>query len=251
MKYKKTLLVFSIITIGLLFFFFANKLGIPLSEKIMSKKTNTDKISKTRRTVDDVIAIYGTSARQQLQPYFKQAKVAYPPRAITFLAMKQEQLLEVWAKGNDKKWHFINQYAIKQLSGHQGPKLREGDKQVPEGIYQLSGLNPNSSYHLSMKLNYPNAFDQQQADAEGRAEPGTNIFIHGKAVSIGCLAMGDKTIETLFVLANDVGVENISVIITPYDPRRQPLRVTGKHQPVWLAGLYTQIESVLKQKAMR
>lgn len=45
----------------------------------------------------------------------------------------------------------------------------EGDKQVPEGLYKIEGFNPNSSYHLSMKLNYPNAFDLQHANKEGRS----------------------------------------------------------------------------------
>jgi murein L,D-transpeptidase YafK len=74
---------------------------------------------------------------------------------------------------------------MKRASGKAGPKLREGDGQVPEGIYRIDGLNPNSSYHLSLKLNYPNDFDLEQARTEGRTELGGDIFIHGKAVSIG------------------------------------------------------------------
>jgi L,D-transpeptidase catalytic domain len=85
---------------------------------------------------------------------------------------------------------FIHSYSVLVASGHNGPKLREGDRQVPEGFYRITSLNPNSSYHLSIKLNYPNAFDQQHADEEGRDRLGGDIFIHGKAASIGCLAMG-------------------------------------------------------------
>lgn len=95
--------------------------------------------------------------------------------------------------------------------------------QVPEGIYRIEYLNPNSSYHLSMKLNYPNDFDLTHAKAEGRSEPGTNIFIHGKAVSIGCLAMGDEVAEELFVLASDIGHRNIAVAMATRDPRKNKL----------------------------
>ena len=57
-----------------------------------------------------------------------------------------------------------------------------------------------------MKLDYPNAFDRLHANAEGRTQPGSNIFIHGKAASIGCLAMGDAAIEELFLLVSDIGI---------------------------------------------
>ena len=80
-----------------------------------------------------------------------------------------------------------------------------------------------------MKLNYPNEFDLAHAKIEGRTKPGSNIFIHGKAVSIGCLAMGDKTIEELFILANDVGINNITVVISPLDPRVNILKYNEKN----------------------
>jgi len=71
----------------------------------------------------------------------------------------------------------VADYRITAASGTAGPKLREGDRQVPEGIYRIVGLNPNSRYHLSMKLDYPNAFDRHQAARDGRARPGSDIFI--------------------------------------------------------------------------
>ena len=160
------------------------------------------------------------------------------------LALKDTAQLEVWA-GPKEDPTFIRSYEIKALSGVPGPKLREGDRQVPEGIYKIEGLNPNSSYHLSMKLNYPNSFDLKHAKAEGRREPGTNIFIHGKAVSIGCLAMGDRAIEELFVLAHDTGRHNVRVIIAPADPRKSSL-VVDKH-PSWVTELYQSLETEFRQ----
>lgn len=194
-----------------------------------------------KRTIADVMDKYGDSSRQTLKPLFQNAGVAYPPEEIALLALKDIDNLELWAKSNDN-WHYIEQYPILAASGQSGPKLREGDRQVPEGIYQIIGLNPNSSYHLSMKLNYPNAFDLKWAKKEKRNEPGSNIFIHGKAVSIGCLAMGDDVIEDLFTLTHDVGKSNIKVIISPTDPRINPLVPPINAKP-WVTTLYQQIET--------
>jgi murein L,D-transpeptidase YafK len=95
-----------------------------------------------------------------------------------------------------------------------------------------------------MKLNYPNQFDLKWAKHEGRKSPGTNIFIHGKAVSIGCLAMGDKSIEELFVLSKLVGLKNVRVIISPSDPLLTPLENTDSSRP-WIDTLYLDIEQAL------
>lgn len=187
------------------------------------------------RSVTDVVEKYGDSARQRMKPYFKQANLTYPPKSIVLLAIKDQAKLELWDTSKQKP-AFIREYPIQALSGVSGPKLREGDRQVPEGIYDIVYLNPNSSYHLSMKLNYPNAFDKKHAKAEGRTEPGTNIFIHGKAVSIGCLAMGDDVAEELFILATDIGYGNIKVAIAPSDPRTESLKpVEGL---AWTTDLY-------------
>ncbi len=194
------------------------------------------------RTVDDVLDQYGQEALARLLPAFLRAEVGYPPQEVVFLAMKEEAQLEVWARG-EGAFVQVKTYPIRKGSGRAGPKLREGDLQVPEGIYSVTYLNPNSSYHLSMKIDYPNEFDLQHARREGRRHPGGNIFIHGKAVSIGCLAMGDRAIEELFVLAAEVGIENISVIIAPHDARQEPLDPTAEHLPVWVDDLYESIET--------
>lgn len=190
------------------------------------------------RTVSDVAAQYGQESRQRMKPYFEQAGVQYPPKSIALLALKEEAILELWDTSSNQPVH-IHDYPIQALSGVSGPKLREGDRQVPEGIYDIVYLNPNSSYHLSMKLNYPNSFDKKHAKAEGRSQPGTNIFIHGKAVSIGCLAMGDEAAEELFILATDIGYGNIEVAIAPSDPRTETLKpVEGL---TWTEELYNKL----------
>lgn len=173
-----------------------------------------------------------------MTPYFAKAKVAYPPKEVILLALKEEKKLEVWARG-DGEYRFIRDYAIQAASGKAGPKLRQGDKQVPEGIYRIVGLNPNSHYHLSMKLDYPNEFDLYHAEQEGRYDPGSDIFIHGKAASIGCLAMGDEAIEELFVLTAKAGKENVKVVIAPRDFRRHPPEsLQSGDLPEWSPELY-------------
>ena len=196
-------------------------------------------------TVDNILQDYSAYTTRKLNPYFAKANVSYPPREVTFIALKQEKKLELWARGTGE-FRFIRDYDIKAASGMAGPKLRQGDKQVPEGIYRIEGLNPNSHYHLSMKINYPNEFDLFHAEQEGRTAPGSDIFIHGKAASIGCLAMGDEAIEELFVLTAQVGAENVKVVIAPHDPRTYPLEADAKALPQWTPALYSMISREIK-----
>ncbi len=227
MKKRETFLVAGV-AVSVLLYFFGRGYWYPVYIKLTGK-----------RTVADVISSVGEEARSRLYPYFDEAGVTYPPEQITLLATKNDRQLELWALHNSNPV-FIRKFQVHAQSGVPGPKLREGDKQVPEGIYQIEGLNPNSSYHLSMKLNYPNEFDLKHAKAEGRENPGSNIFIHGKAVSIGCLAMGDEAIEDLFVLVHDVGRTKVNVVIAPSDPRESPLDARAK--PAWVTELYETIE---------
>jgi hypothetical protein len=195
------------------------------------------------RTVHDVIALYGPAADQRLRPYFHLAGVSYPPAALFFLGFKAEKRLEVWAQHQDA-WVFIRTYVIEAASGTSGPKLREGDTQVPEGFYTIEAFNPNSRFHLSMKLDYPNAFDRQQAALEGRDQLGGDIFLHGKAVSEGCLAMGDEAIEELFVLVARVGSEQVEVLLAPYDFRHHTVE-SDSDSPPWVEALYGEMQREL------
>lgn len=192
------------------------------------------------RSIDDALYAYGPAAVDQLKPHFRKAGVAYPPREIVLIAIKDERKMELWARDSGK-FKLIRPYNIKAASGMRGPKLRQGDRQVPEGIYRIERLNPNSNYHLSMKVDYPNEFDLAHADDDGRTNLGGDIFIHGKNVSAGCLAMGDAAIEELFVLAAHVGPGNIKVIIAPSDPRQRPMDASLAHLPYWTSELYTRI----------
>lgn len=107
--------------------------------------------------------------------------------------------MEVYGIDQKSSNRFLFAYHILAASGTVGPKLREGDEQVPEGIYSISGLNPNSQFHLSLRVDYPNTNDRQQAQLESRTNLGQDIMIHGRAASIGCLALGDEAAEDLFI----------------------------------------------------
>lgn len=195
------------------------------------------------RTVAEAVKHYAPHVEPVLKRYFSRVGATYPPENIAFLAFKEERRLEVWARENNR-WLPIVSYPVKAASGRTGPKLRQGDFQVPEGLYKLLWLNPNSQYHLSMKVDYPNAFDRQQAAKDKRANLGGDIFIHGKAASVGCLAMGDAAIEELFVLVDRVGVKNVDVIIAPRDLRHRP--PPRADFPAWTPELYAALSEWLK-----
>ena len=112
---------------------------------------------------------------------------------------------------------------------------------MPEGVYRIKPLNPNSAFHLALRLRYPNDFDRAMATTEGRDQPGTDIMIHGRDRSIGCLAMGDEAAENLFILAAETGIENIMVILAPADFRHRTLPPDMPPVPPWTAELYEQI----------
>jgi hypothetical protein len=200
---------------------------------------------RARATVDERVEQYGAAARQRMAPFFEQAGLAYPPTRVSLVGLKDEGVLELYAADAGSAWWFIRSYPVLGASGKLGPKLREGDRQVPEGVYTVESLNPNSRFHLSLRLNYPNAFELARAAADGRTDPGSDIFIHGRTASIGCLAMGDPAAEELFVLAADVGLANISVLISPVDFRARPDWRPATHDPPWVEQLYAEIRDAL------
>ena len=201
-----------------------------------------------QRSVEDVVSIYEERVNNRLTKNFSEAKITFPPEEIRLIAFKDTKELNLWCSNGQHDFVLVKTYKIKGASGVLGPKLQEGDRQVTEGIYKIEGLNPNSSYHLSMKLNYPNAFDLKYAKLEGRKNPGSNIFIHGKSGSIGCLAMGDRAIEELFILSNKVGLKNIEVIITPTDVANQKdMSELLQNKPYWALDLYRNIQIKLQK----
>ena len=202
--------------------------------------------SGRRYTVEERLAEFGPTVRSRLQQEFSAAGVTFPPRELVFLAFKDVRHLEVYARSAPADaWRFVKDYRVLGASGTLGPKLMEGDNQVPEGIYRAELLNPNSRYHLSIRLNYPNAFDREVAQRDGRVNLGGDIMIHGGRYSMGCLAMGDPAAEDLFVLTALAGERNVRVIISPTDFRDRTSRLPGIVAP-WLRELYLGIRTELR-----
>ncbi len=127
---------------------------------------------------------------------------------------KETKELEIWLL-QGARYRLFKTYPICAYSGSLGPKLREGDRQAPEGFYAVgrSQLNPASHYHLSFNLGYPNAFDR----ARGRT--GSFLMVHGRCVSVGCYAMTDPGIEEIYLLVEAAvtrGARSVPVHIFPF-----------------------------------
>ena len=197
------------------------------------------------KTVAERLNQFGEKARGRWKPYFAKAQTTYPPAGVKLVALKTERVLQVYAVEKSGRSHWIRSYPILAASGVPGPKLQEGDGQVPEGVYPVESLNPNSRFHVALRVGYPNAFDRSQAERDGRTKPGGDIMIHGSSVSVGCLAMGDETAEDLFVLAADTGLANVTVIIAPVDFRKGKSVPTSVKLPDWSVILYSQIKAQL------
>jgi murein L,D-transpeptidase YafK len=146
---------------------------------------------------------------------FKTAGLPYPAREIFLRWFKREAVVELWGREDRGQFRLVASYEILATSGGPGPKRRQGDRQVPEGFYEIDRFNPESLFHLSLGLNYPNASDRILSD---RDRPGGDIFIHGKDVSIGCAPLGDAAIEQLYLATLDTrnrGQARIPVHIFP------------------------------------
>lgn len=130
-------------------------------------------------------------------------------------AFKQEAILEAWIKNTDaKQYSLLKTYTICAGSGAPGPKRRQGDGQVPEGFYEIAAFQPLSSYHLALKVSYPNKSDRLKATS---ADPGGDIMIHGNCVTIGCIPIQDEPMEELYVLCVEAKNRG-SVIFTDIYP---------------------------------
>lgn len=192
-----------------------------------------------KKTIEARLDEIGPRARTRLKGRFERAGVSYPPYRLRIVTFKEERLVELYAQGGPSEpWRHVASHELKGQSGTLGPKLKEGDRQIPEGKYRIINANPNSAYHVSLKLNYPSPPDRLQARLEGRAKLGDDIYIHGGALSVGCLAVGDEVAEDLFVLAIDTDFKAIEVWISPVDFRQSALPRQLQSQPQWVLDRY-------------
>jgi murein L,D-transpeptidase YafK len=151
-----------------------------------------------------------------VKEFFSQKNFAYPGFHLFVRAFKREQILEVWVKEKGKPtFDLLTTYKFCSSSGMLGPKRKEGDLQIPEGIYHFNHFNPLSNFHLSLGVSYPNASDKILSD---KKRPGGAIYVHGNCVTIGCIPITDERIKELYVLAVEAknnGQKNIPIHIFP------------------------------------
>lgn len=219
--------------------------AIPFREQFRRAIRRVIPSGESRKSVDDRLIEFGERVQRRLAPSFQAITVSYPPKNMIFVGLKHERVLEVWIADQKQDYRLLKTYPILGASGTLGPKLAEGDFQVPEGLYRIESLNPNSLYHLSLRVNYPNQFDRKMGAADGRTNLGSDIMIHGRTASIGCLAMGDEAAEDLFILAAKTGVENIEVILSPVDFRVRSLPAVLPKLPAWTPDLHSMIKDRL------
>lgn len=141
---------------------------------------------------------------------------------------KREFELELWML-RDGRFHRFATYPICMWSGTLGPKYQEGDRQSPEGFYTVSKrqLNPNSRWHRSFNLGYPNLYDRSHS------RTGSFLMVHGGCGSVGCYAMTDPVITELWSIvtaAFDGGQKRFHVHIFPFRMSEEALKVRHDHQ---------------------
>lgn len=214
-------------------------------------------VTELHLSLSQALKHYGPSARELLTEKCKAAGLSYPPRHLTLIGLKQERKLLMFASNDangrlssggrlpvaDKDWKLIASYPLVSYSGVLGPKLKEGDLQIPEGLYEITGFQSFSM--LSLCVNYPNQFDRKMAATERRSKLGGDILIHGGSHSTGCLVVSNEDMEQVFVAANDLGCRNIRLIIAPCKLTDGNQFIDFGKQPKWLPGLYEQIKAEL------
>ncbi|MBX9842931.1 MAG: murein L,D-transpeptidase [Xanthobacteraceae bacterium] len=153
---------------------------------------------------------------------------------ILVRVFKEESELEVWKQDRSGRFALLKAYPICRWSGELGPKIKEGDRQAPEGFYTITPgqMNPNSAYYLSFDLGYPNAFDR----AHGRT--GSQLMVHGDCSSRGCYSMTDEQISEIYALGRDSffgGQKSFQVQAYPFrmTPQNMAKHRNSPHLAFW------------------
>ena len=151
---------------------------------------------------DQISLATNAKANQPVPPKLIQAMVEKDMdlnSPVLVRLFKQEAELEVWKQDRSGRFALLKTYPICRWSGDLGPKVREGDRQAPEGFYNISPaqMNPQSAYYLSFNTGYPNAFDRSL----GRS--GSQLMVHGDCSSRGCYAMTDEQIAEIYSLGRE------------------------------------------------
>jgi murein L,D-transpeptidase YafK len=185
----------------------------------------------------DVANVVGARALRPLPPdIVAQIEKKNMPKESPILVriFKEEAELEVWKQDVNGQFALLKTFPICRWSGELGPKVKEGDRQAPEGYYAIAPgqMNPNSNYYLSFNLGFPNAFDR------ANERNGAFLMVHGDCSSAGCYAMTDEQIQEIYALGRDAflgGQKSFQVQAYPF--RMTPVNL-AKHRnnpnmPFW------------------
>ena len=157
-----------------------------------------------------------------------------PGEGTVIRIFKESSELEVWKRTASGTYKQFQTYEICAWSGELGPKIREGDRQSPEGFYDITPalLNPNSNYYLAFNTGFPNKYDR----AYGRT--GSNLMVHGDCSSRGCYSMTDESIAEIYALIRESfagGNENVQLQIFPFrmTPQKLAEHASSPHLAFW------------------
>ena len=157
--------------------------SVSSNEKLPSSERSSNAIEKVKYNLEKMLSAAGLSYG-----------------APVFIRIfKQTSELEIWLENSSGTFTYFKTYDICHFSGKLGPKVKEGDRQSPEGFYFVKSgqLNPWSNFHLSFNLGYPNAYDRYHR------RTGSALMVHGNCVSVGCYAMTDSKIEEIYAVVHE------------------------------------------------
>jgi murein L,D-transpeptidase YafK len=153
---------------------------------------------------------------------------------ILIRIFKEEAELEIWKEDRTGRMALLRTYPICRWSGDLGPKLREGDRQAPEGFYTITPalMNPNSNYYLAINMGYPNAYDRSHN------RTGAFLMIHGDCSSRGCYAMTDEQMSEIYALARESffgGQSSFQIHAFPFrmTPQNMARHRSSQHIAFW------------------
>lgn len=138
-----------------------------------------------------------------------------PQDPVLVRIFKDESELEVWKRDRSGRYALLKTFPMCRWSGKLGPKMTSGDRQAPEGFYQVSAgmMNPNSQYYLSFNIGYPNRLEK------ALGYTGEAIMVHGACSSSGCFALTDEGVAEIYTIARDAlkgGQSAFQVQIFPF-----------------------------------
>jgi murein L,D-transpeptidase YafK len=178
---------------------------------------------KKYRRVQNALKEKGDFVKNKLNQHF----IPVNDFDLLMIAYKTEKKLDIFVKRKiANRYIKIHSYDICDISGKLGPKRKQGDKQVPEGFYCIDKFNPISEFHLSFRINYPNAADRIKSKYKNNL--GGDIYVHGSCATIGCLPMTDYYMEEIYIFAiyaKNNGQNKIPFYIFPFEMNEKNMEI--------------------------